>query len=117
MTCRANVLNRSLGKNDSENNVKVGAFVRPFKKSFSAPYLDPQDERAGKTPRLTVYPLPDRNQTTGNFPATNRHFVYWPRSTPNCLYALTSVLQLSNPRFAVAFLRPARARWRYSQDG
>src|SRR3977135_3785501 len=36
VTCRANVLNRSAWKNDSEIHVKVGAFVRPFKKDFSA---------------------------------------------------------------------------------
>jgi hypothetical protein len=35
VTCRANVLNRSAWKNDSEIHVKVGAFVRPFKKHFS----------------------------------------------------------------------------------
>src|ERR1700736_2198711 len=36
MTCRANVPNRSVWKNDSKIHVKVGAFVRPFKKHFSA---------------------------------------------------------------------------------
>jgi hypothetical protein len=35
VTCRANVLNRSVWKDDSELDVKVGAFVRPFKKDFS----------------------------------------------------------------------------------
>jgi hypothetical protein len=36
VTCRANVLNHSAWKNDSEIHVKVGAFVRPFDKNFSA---------------------------------------------------------------------------------
>ncbi len=36
MTCRANVLNCSPWKNDSEIHVKVGAFLRLFKKNFSA---------------------------------------------------------------------------------
>jgi hypothetical protein len=35
VTCRANVLDRSAWKNDSEIHVKVGAFVRPFEKNFS----------------------------------------------------------------------------------
>jgi hypothetical protein len=35
VTCRANVLNRSVWKNASELYVKVGAFVRPFPKDFS----------------------------------------------------------------------------------
>src|SRR2546429_9913124 len=86
-------------------------------KLLCAPYLDPPDERAGKTLRPTVYPLQDRSQTSGNFPVTSRHYLYWQRSTPNSRCRSTSVLPLSNPRFAVAFLRPARARWRYSQDG
>src|SRR5207253_11377976 len=37
--------------------------------------LDPLDERAGKRLRLTVYPLLDRSQTSGNFPVTNRRCV------------------------------------------
>src|SRR5580704_1512546 len=36
MPCRANVFNCSVRKNDSEFDVKVGAFVRPFKKNFPA---------------------------------------------------------------------------------
>src|SRR5207244_11197475 len=76
-------------------------------KPLCVPYPDPLDERAGKTLRLTVYPPPDRRQTSRSFPVTSRHYVWRSRSMPKSLSGSTSVLPLGNPRSAATLLPPA----------
>src|SRR5216684_6848083 len=67
----------SLRLEERFGNPRQSGSLRPaFQETLLyVPCLDPLDERAGKTLRLTGSPLPDRSQTGGNSPVTSRHSV------------------------------------------